>query len=84
MVECYFTLDWKGSSGINTLTYWAHLRVRKIMKCCEYGPSALRLFAVVINTGLLYGAYYRFLLPVLKHGIVLKNFLCWKSILLGI
>ncbi len=31
-------LGWKRLSGSNTLAYWAHSKVTKIIKCCEYGP----------------------------------------------
>jgi hypothetical protein len=31
------TIGWKGLSGTNTLAYWAHSKVTKKMKCCEYG-----------------------------------------------
>jgi hypothetical protein len=35
-LECYIALDWKGLPRTNTLAYWAHLKVTKKMKCCEF------------------------------------------------
>ncbi len=35
--EWFTTLCWKGLPGTNNLAYWAHSKVMKKMKCCEYG-----------------------------------------------
>jgi hypothetical protein len=35
---CYIIQGWKGLQETNTLAYWAHSKVTKKMKCCEYGP----------------------------------------------
>ncbi len=37
-LEGYIALEWKGLSGINTRAYWAHSKVTKKMKGCEYRP----------------------------------------------
>ncbi len=38
-LECFIILSWKGVPGTNTLAYWAHLKVKKKIKCCEIGPK---------------------------------------------
>jgi len=37
----YTTLGLKGLPMTNTLAYWPHLEVTKIMRCCEYGPGTV-------------------------------------------
>ncbi len=37
-LQCYMTLVIKGLPGINTLAYWAHSKVTKKIKFCEYCP----------------------------------------------
>ncbi len=39
--ERYIEISCKSLPGTNTLPYKAHLKVIKIMKCCEYGPLTL-------------------------------------------
>jgi hypothetical protein len=35
-LECSGALGYKCLPWTNTLAFWAHLQVTKIMKCCEY------------------------------------------------
>jgi hypothetical protein len=48
MLEHYILICRKGLPWTNTLAYWAHSKVRKKMKCCEYGTSCVIIF--VFNT----------------------------------
>jgi hypothetical protein len=49
-LECYNTQSQHGLSGKNALAYWSHSKLKKKIKCCEYGPGVftIKLFTAII------------------------------------